>query len=1039
MLKRVVALLVMLLLVLSGVFADDSLLRRSIESCTYNELVEMSRAYGLDSTLDEGTLRANLLAYFNLEPVDDAGPEQVSEEATEVTSILIDNASRMDAFEDIVIISGDVKVQFSAEETGERVLTADRVSIDLKAKLLQASGNVVLADETGKERTFTGQIITLDWSNLDVVVFDGVSTTTRSNSSGKDILFYVSGDEVSYDGDSSGVFFRDGTIATWQSDPYWSITAKKLSLSENDMFVDRAVFRLGRVPVFYFPVFFYPGTTLSFNPAIGMSSSKGAFLSTTYEIYGQYPRLGLIGTSSSSTSSSETTDYSSAFTAFLEMDDDTVTVRDGIYYRPLREGEELSDLESWARGSGSYLAVFADVYQNIGLSAGLETKNYLFGNNLVVGATGVAAYRPVADLDNMRRFRYSFDFDMDYSYDDLKMSVSMPILSDPAVRVDFLNRNTAFSLDSMFGTTQYFPSTYSSQTTYTWTADASYSKTIGNYTFSLNSLKADVDYKLKLAQDSSGEYYYKQDVVEASLPYLSFSSNGTFLNLAGQSKSTTKRLDYTNDLALGFSQEQSNLDLTGASENKSASGLVGYDGPDVQLESTTVSEAGSFKLGYTYNQSMDNIFEEDLERDNFYTKITGSLFMDANAPGQWFSLTETLKPQFNYIATDLSESTKTEIDEFYLSSVLKASIPKVGLTYNLTQRIYVHYNKSTSDTSTDRWGEWDSTDVTAHNITFSKTWSPFTFGFYFQMRPLTEILKPSLSFSKGGFTVYGDFSMEREEDEDEFEKGKANLNLAYTSSFFGLSLANEYDFTKVTTDDWEGYTLVQKASVTPFSGLTLSENATFEGQFQAQSMAVGGTYELDGSRLGLLTSGTMTFLGEDFEKDELNVSLKLAQDQITFWKSRVGFESALTFAFNYDFQNPFKTYMTAGLSLSFSIAEFLDLSFSVTSANKSFSRYYSADGTFSFSSMLEDLARSFDLFGSGRSNTGFNLSSFKLSMVHYMRDWNLYIDAQGSLTTKYSSTSKYEWVPTVTVYVKWNAIPELKTQGTWNASEKEWT
>ena len=58
-------------------------------------------------------------------------------------------------------------------------------------------------------------------------------------------------------------------------------------------------------------------------------------------------------------------------------------------------------------------------------------------------------------------------------------------------------------------------------------------------------------------------------------------------------------------------------------------------------------------------------------------------------------------------------------------------------------------------------------------------------------------------------------------------------------------------------------------------------------------------------------------------------------------------------------------------------------------------------------------------------------------MVHYMRDWNLYIDAQGQLTTKYSG--KYEWVPTVTVYIKWNAIPELKTQGYWDSNSNEWT
>ena len=54
-----------------------------------------------------------------------------------------------------------------------------------------------------------------------------------------------------------------------------------------------------------------------------------------------------------------------------------------------------------------------------------------------------------------------------------------------------------------------------------------------------------------------------------------------------------------------------------------------------------------------------------------------------------------------------------------------------------------------------------------------------------------------------------------------------------------------------------------------------------------------------------------------------------------------------------------------------------------------------------------------------------------------MRDWDLHVDAQGSMSTKYSN--KYEWVPTVTVYIKWNAIPELKTQGNWDSKSDEWT
>ena len=153
----------------------------------------------------------------------------------------------------------------------------------------------------------------------------------------------------------------------------------------------------------------------------------------------------------------------------------------------------------------------------------------------------------------------------------------------------------------------------------------------------------------------------------------------------------------------------------------------------------------------------------------------------------------------------------------------------------------------------------------------------------------------------------------------------------------------------------------------------------------------------------------------------------------------MGFDSSLSAAFNYDFQNPYRTSLTISFRMDFSIAEFLDLSLSVSSANKSFSRYYK-DGKYDMALMWEDFLNSFDFFSpaetSKRRNTGFNLSSYKVGVVHYMRDWNLYIDAQGSLTTQYSN--KYEWVPTVTVYLQWNAIPELRTEGSWDSYNRQW-
>ena len=1041
MFRRVLLILLMLVVVLSGAFAGG-LLRRSIMSSTHDELVAMCMAYGLDNTGDDSAMRQLLLEYFGItEEEEDAGTTET--ESKKTTSIAIRHSDQLFNDDNVVILSGNVELSFTTDD-GTRSLVADTVTVDLDSKILEATGSVELGGSTSKDRVFTGSVVSLDWSNLDVIVYEGTSSTTRTNSSGTKIEFYVSGETVSYAGPTSGIIFNNGTIATTTEDPYWSISASKLSLSETDMFVDRAVFRLGRVPVFYFPIFFYPGTTLSFNPSIGLSSSKGAFLTTTYEIYGKYPKRGVMGTksksSNSSSSSDEETDYTGAITAFLNTDDNTEMIRDGFYYRPIKEGEDLGELETWARKTGSYLAVFADAYEKLGLVAGFDTVDYLLDKTMKITATGAAAYMANSGK-NLPRFRYTIDFDFNYKKDGFTFDVKLPSVSDPSVRSDYLNRNTGFAIDALLGSEQYFPSGYSSVSKYTWSANASYSKRLGKFSFNISSLKADIDFRIDSEKDALGNVTYKKTAVEGSLPYLTVSSDGTLLSLQGRSTRTTRTLDYTNTLAADFADELQALEETktkGSGSAEPVSIFKSYSGPALNLEETTVSEAASLKAGYTYNQTLENVYKEELEHDSFYTKGSGTLYVNAALPGKWLTVNETIKPDFNLSRAENG----TKVDEFYLSSDLKAGIPKLGVSYTLSQKVYNFYLKETtaSTETTDRWGEWNKTDVTAHNISISQKLGSFSFGFYFQFKPLTETMKPSVGYSKNGFSLSADFSMKRPAEDEEFIKDVLNVNLSYTSSHLSASLANKYDFTKVPDteeDKWKGYSLTQRLTIKPMTGLTISENSSFTGKFELNKLQFSASYVLDTSVIDLSTNASISFKSKDFQKENLGFSVRLSQDKITVWKGRIGFEQSLNMSFTYDFENPYRTSFTLDFTVGFAIAEFLDLSIGVSSANKTFARYYE-NGSFSFSSMWEDLWRSFDFFGDGRKNTGFNLDSFKVSLVHYMRDWDLHVDAQGSMTTKYGS-GKYEWVPTVTVYIKWNAIPELKTQGDWDSKSDEWT
>ncbi|MCF0262008.1 MAG: hypothetical protein HUK23_03745, partial [Sphaerochaetaceae bacterium] len=573
-----------------------------------------------------------------------------------------------------------------------------------------------------------------------------------------------------------------------------------------------------------------------------------------------------------------------------------------------------------------------------------------------------------------------------------------------------------------------FPSSFSEVKSYTWALDASYSKNIGAFSFNLSSLKADIDYKL-VKDTKDGRGFYQHTITEASLPYINFSSKGTFFDLKGKDSTTVVSYGYTNVLAQELETERNSLEFDDLEELE-GSDISLYKGPNITTEKSTTVKGSSLKSGYTFNQSFDNRYLENFIQDNYYTKINGSVYVSANAPDSWFSVTETVKPSFNFANNDMSKLSCNQVNDFKLNSELLASIPKIGLTYKLNTKVYSYYSKQTSSSfdSKQGFGEWKKEDVTAHSLTYSQNVGLFTFGLALQFKPLTENIKPLVSFKYKGFSANADFTMEKKA--LIYEKGIANLNASYSNSYLSFSIANRYDFLKS-----QHLKITQKASIKPFSGLTLMQDAVLLDRFALESFNIRALYACDTASFKLDSDVSMSFKDKTFNKESLSVKLALSTQKISLWKNRIGIQTKANLKFDYHFDNPYRSLFSFDFAFDFAVAEFVDLSFKVSSSNKNFSKYYDGD-VFVLSKMLDDLAKSFDFFGDGRRSTGFNMNSISLQMIHYMKDWNLCIDVSGNLTTKYSS--KYEWVPQVTVYVKWNALPELKTEGNWDASNKEW-
>ena len=954
------------------------------------------------------------------------------EEST--THIVIENADSLYTQDNLVVLNGNVVISFQQEDASKKSLKANKVVVELDKKRLEASGEVTLEEEDQGSRSFSGDSVLFDWSNLDIVVFSGISYTERKNSTGSTVSLYASGQTVSYDGNENIIFFNNGSISTALEDPYWSINASKISFAGSDVFVDNAVFKLGRVPIFYFPIFFYPGTTLSFNPAIGISSEKGAFINTTTELYGVYSGIG-VTSSSSSSSSSTATDYSASLLSMLDDGDASETIRDGVVYRKVQEGEELSALETWARKTGSYFAVFADAYQDLGVSLGYSTSNSFWDGMLKVTSSGILAYNASEQREFTEKFRYYASLGLQFKFSSGSVSLSMPVYSDYLVAKDFLNRNTVFGLDSVLGAKQSFPSSYSTVKNYTWSLSGNLSYKFGNVSLNLSSVKAEINFDLDSKQ-VDGKYSYTPKVKSASLPSISFSSNGSWTHTFEKKADSTNEASAEGETTAAAETADAEPEATAEAEQKVEISLTPYSAPTLKTTQKSSTKA-SINFGYTLSQSLDNKLVEALEPSSFYTSTNGSVYFNAQSPDTWLSISETVKPQYSFSAEQINTNSITKINNLSVSSTLVAKSQFLGLTYRLSNKVYSLNSKEVGSTFTNTfgWGKWQKSDVTEHSLEFSKSLWAFTFGLKGTFKPVTQSIKPSIAFSLNGFKASADLTFTEKNEKLKTDTG--NLSLGYSNNVFNFSLKNTYSFiNKDDADLWKAYSLTESASAKFFSGkLSISQSASFKEKFVPQTLNFSVSHSADLQWLTSKGSVSLSFkrAEEELKAEVLKINLNNDVSPIYFWKNRIGLEFSVDFSFVYNFINPYNTSFSVSFNMDFEIAEFLALNISVNSSNKSFYRYF-VDDKFSLDSMVQDLIKSFDFFGNGRKSTGFNLSSYKIELVHYMRDWQACLSAEGKLSAR--TDGKMVWSPVYTFYVKWTAIPELKVEETYDTSKE---
>lgn len=974
-------------------------------------------------------MRASLFTYHGIRKISLEEGEP-SKQTYTLNILAADSVYNDRALSSLVILQGNAVVEFSlTDDERARRLSADRMVVDLENTLLIAFGEVVFDEGSDKDavQTVTGEIVSLNWTSKDLLVTGGTTTTERKNSEDEDVRFFTTGDLISYHGSGDGIFFDQGFITTNEKHAYSSITAESLAfLSGGDLLVKNAYLSIGRVPVFWVPAFFIPGVRMVGNPAIGFSSDRGMFLNTTFELYGTYPNFKKA--------------QSSSFTSLLSGEPDASYIPSGPVYRP-REGE-MTDFEKWTMDSGSYLVVLADSYETSGISMGLEAHTSLLSKKVVLDTDMRLAAHPEGkdalaldgDFPKVRLFGNN-KFVVDTSWADL--SITMPYYSDPAVRRLYGNRLTAFSFDSLFGKRQEFPSDYTGDVrSYTWKANGSFifpTKIFGKYIqqAKVSTLNASIDWNWGKDTNTS---LYSYRVQKLTLPELQATISGQLFSWERPLGKVPKPKGA--DTATHAAMEPFSLDATLDKAYVPTLATKTKVVPTNLKQSITLGYSVDEKLTYSASNLEDPNATWETNK-NIYTSTNPTLSLDVVLHPTYFTFNQKISSPF-ITSEDRTKATYLT-RQFQITSATNAAVPLIGLTYTLEQKLYTFRDsQGLTYESLETDYAFTKANVTKHQVRLAKsfvvgagTLSPSVTA---TLYPLTQSLLPALGYAIGPWDLFSSLK---------FIDRQGNLipQLFSSSAKFSiphvtLSLAGTYDLEVLGSDRWSPLTLSGSGLIQLFEK-QLSFKESFN--FIASSPLYGPNYFKDVSTtisLPFVTS-TLVYSGsyDALKAESLTTQVALKDLSYDWWKRRIALRLSLDAKLNISFIDAYATSLSLTAKAGFSIAEFLDFSFSLTSSNRGFYRYY--DGLdFSFPKMWEDLVRSFDLFGGGREATQFNMNSIAIELVHYMEDWSLNCKYTGSVVLL---GNQYQWVPVVSVFLQWKTIPELKVDEKWTEKSGVWT
>lgn len=955
---------------------------------------------GLDTS---GTIEEMRNRLYEYEKLDYYSLELEKDEKEEKEyKINIISAEAFNKKDDILLLEGNVKIEFVLNDNRKKTLSASSVIIETDKKKLTALGSALYSDldSTSSIKEIDGDILTVEWEEENIYITDGTTKTERRNSDNKEVTFFTSGDSLSYLNGGS-IIFDDGYITSNPDYGYSSISAKRLSiLPGEDMFLYSATFNIGRVPILYLPFFFFPGSRILGNPSFGFSSDKGSFLNTTFEIFGSYPNL-------------DNNKESSSFASLLKSTDEkTSESLNGYYYG---DAQEETTIGKWAKESESYLSILFDTYSGRnsttlnrgGIHLGIEGNINISDSFNIKVQDGIATPR-----SNEETVRYYGINSLDYRDNGLSLSIYYPFYSDRDVLSDYLNRLVGFSISPLLGSESTFPSTYSRyNSSLNRYLNFSYSLPLSYSSFYLSKLELR---NFKIENTYSITRDDETILTKSVLPSFNLSLSGSLFKIEEQSskeqveeEKKIEEIEHEESILLP-PLYKSTINNNNNEERTKSRLEIDYQ----------VSNNYSSIVEYSENEEKSNKKEEN--------NINGKVEVESNISSFLF-FNNTLSSSLyyylndNYLYPDKS-NTKSSISAL---DTLSLRFPNLGISYNLSFSLF-SYNKNESPNNSEikeNYFVFSSEFVKAHSISLSKTLSTefgkITGEISYTLPPLSAAIAPKISFSSSRFSSSLKWNFINKN--NTFERELITLILSYNTNNFLFSSTFKYDSSSLSFSNLSStHSLLLKTNDSKYS---IKADINADGSLTNYIKSIKTNIVLNNIKNDLV------FLNDGTGKIKLD-SLYLKADGSSFssqlYKGRVFLSLSLDSSVKIDFKNKKNSYLLFSPHLTFSIAEFLDLSFSFNTQNNNLYEYFEGKDFFS------DLFNSLDFSSSGRNNTSFILQSASLDIVHYMEDWNLYFQFK----TDFSSSplgqhTVYTLTPKMSIYLQWNTIPELKSEENW--------